>query len=73
MTKLLLVQAVQKLLLIEAVKMSAEIKKPADGSFDSKSHAEVFQVLDSKERNKVVKMVKQEGVSLGMVDPTTGR
>ena len=37
------------------------------------SHAEVFNVMDSKERDQVVKVVKQEEVSLGMVDPSTGR
>merc|ERR1712128_416330 len=37
------------------------------------SHVEVFTVMESKERDQVVKVVKQEEVSLGMVDPTTGR
>ena len=37
------------------------------------SHGEVFKVVDSKERDQVVKVVKQEDVSLGMVDPSNGR
>ena len=39
----------------------------------TKSPSEVFQVIDSKERGKVVTVVNQEDVSLGMVDPVTGR
>ena len=36
---------------------------------DGASIAEVFNVMDLKQRDEVVKMVKQEEVSLGMVDP----
>ena len=36
-------------------------------------HGDVFKVVDSKERDQVVEMVNQEDVSLGMVDPSTGR
>ena len=51
--------------------MSAGVAK---GSLlGSQSPAEVFQVMESKERDQVLKVVKQEEVSLGMVDPTTGR
>merc|ERR1719244_1035413 len=39
----------------------------------ARSPAEVFSVVDSKDRSQVVKVVKQEDVSLGLVDPTTGR
>jgi hypothetical protein len=39
----------------------------------AKTPAEVFSVVDTKERNQVLKVVKQEDVSLGLVDPTTGR
>ena len=49
------------------------MSKPAKGKMDGASHAEVFNVMDLKQRDEVVKMVKQEEVSLGMVDPTTGR
>merc|ERR1712013_755055 len=39
----------------------------------ARSPAEVFSVVNSKDRGQVVKVVKQEDVSLGLVDPTTGR
>jgi len=39
----------------------------------ARSPVEVFSVVDSKDRSQVVKVVKQEDVSLGLVDPTTGR
>jgi hypothetical protein len=47
--------------------------KQSQGKMLGSSHAEVFNVMDLKERDKVVKVVKQEDVSLGMVDPSTGR
>ena len=54
--------------------MSVGVSKPSQGKMvGSKSHVEVFTVVESKERDQVVKVVKQEEVSLGMVDPTTGR
>ena len=34
---------------------------------------EVFKVVEKKERAEVVKIVNQNEVSLGMVDPVTGR
>ena len=49
------------------------MSKLAKGKMDGASHAEVFNMLDLKQRDQVVKMVKKEEVSLGMVDPTTGR
>ena len=49
------------------------MSKPAKGKMDGASHAEVFNVVDLKQRDQVVKIVKKEEVSLGMVDPTTGR
>ena len=39
----------------------------------TKSPSEVFQVIESKERGKVVTVVNHEDVRLGMVDPVTGR
>ena len=40
---------------------------------DGARHGDVFKVVDSKERDQVVEVVNQEDVSLGMVDPSTGR
>lgn len=37
------------------------------------THAEVFSVLEGKKRDEVVKVVSREEVSLGMIDPVTGR
>ena len=54
--------------------MSVGVSNQSQGNMvGSKSHVEVFIVMESKERDQVVKVVKQEEVSLGMVDPTTGR
>ena len=39
----------------------------------SKSPSEIFKVVESKERDQVVKVLNQDDVSLGMVDPVTGR
>ena len=36
-------------------------------------YVDVFKVVNSKERDQVVEVVNQEDVSLGMVDPSTGR
>ena len=36
-------------------------------------HGDAFKVVDSKDRDQVVEVVNQEDVSLGMVDPSTGR
>ena len=33
----------------------------------------VFELIERRERAKVVKMVMQEDISLGMVDPKSGR
>ena len=44
------------------------MSKLAKGKMGGASHAEVFNVMDLKQRDHVVKMV-----SLGMVDPKTGR
>ena len=39
----------------------------------SETPGSIFDVLGSDNREKVVNMVQQDGVSLGMVDPTNGR
>ena len=39
----------------------------------SKKTSEIFEVVNSKERNKVVKVLNQDDVSLGIVDPANGR
>ena len=43
------------------------------GKMLGSSNAEVFSVMELKERDQVVKVVRQEDVSLGMEDPSTGR
>ena len=53
-------------------------KKMSAGSSISRTLASetpgsIFDVLVSDNREKVMKMVQQDGVSLGMVDPTNGR
>ena len=53
--------------------MAAGGAKQSQGKMLGSSHAEVFNVMDLKERDQVVKIVRQEDVSLGMVDPSTGR
>jgi hypothetical protein len=53
--------------------MAAGGAKQSQGKMLGSSHAEVFNMMDLKERDQVVKVVKQEDVSLGMVDPSTGR
>jgi hypothetical protein len=51
--------------------MSARLSK---GSLlGSQTPSEIFKVVESKERGQVVKVLNQDDVSLGMVDPVTGR
>ena len=38
-----------------------------------RSHREVFNVVSGSKRKQIVSTVMESGVSLGMVDPTTGR
>lgn len=38
-----------------------------------RSHSEVFNVVSGSKRKQIVSTVMESGVSLGMVDPTTGR
>ena len=38
-----------------------------------RSHSEVFNVMSGSKRKQIVSTVMESGVSLGMVDPTTGR
>ena len=55
----------------DSVRMTAGLSK---GSLlGSKSPSETFKVVESKERDQVVKVLSQDDVSLGMVDPVTGR
>ena len=37
------------------------------------SHSELFSLVSSGKRDQILETVSQEEVSLGMVDPTTGR
>ena len=54
-----------------SVRMSLGLSK---GSLlGSKSPSDIFKVVESKEREQVLKVLSQDDVSLGMVDPVTGR
>ena len=37
------------------------------------SHSDLFKVVSSGKRDQILEAVRQDEVSLGMVDPTTGR
>ena len=58
-------------IVIQCLGMSVGLSK---GSLlGSKSPSEIFKVVESKQRDQVVKVLNQDDVSLGMVDPVTGR
>ena len=37
------------------------------------SHSDLFKVVSSGKRDQILETVRQQDVSLGMVDPTSGR
>ena len=37
------------------------------------SHSDLFKVVSGGKRDQILERVRQDEVSLGMVDPTTGR
>ena len=37
------------------------------------SHSELFSLVSSGKRDQILETVRQEEISLGMVDPSTGR
>jgi len=53
--------------------MSGSVEETEKNLNSPRSHSEVFNIVSGSKRKHIVNTVMESGVSLGMVDPTTGR